>query len=144
MNDKLGALYRQLFSEAGNQENALKMLAGLDEPLKRELATLLIAKLEDEDRFIRVSAVLALERLGPITEEVIPALARTFPDPHHTVAKLAIRAMEGMGHAVIEYLIAALQYREGGVAESAAQALRHFDTPQAVKALSDYRRRSAQ
>ncbi|PIP84470.1 MAG: hypothetical protein CO113_02260 [Elusimicrobia bacterium CG_4_9_14_3_um_filter_62_55] len=143
MSDELAALCRRLFSEKESHENTLDELVDLDDPLKRELATLLIEKLKDEDRFIRVSAMLALERLGPITEEVIPALAQTFSDPHHTVAKMAIRAMGRMGPAVVGHLIKALQYREGRVAENAAQALEAFDTPEAVKALADFRRRSA-
>jgi two-component system cell cycle response regulator DivK len=107
----------------------------------------LVAAVKHPDPAIGYGSVCALLRLGAADElvqigpPVVDLLIAVLKGHNPEVCQAVARALGQIGDVrAVEPLIAALSNREGGVRVMAANALKHFDTPEARTALASHER----
>jgi len=57
---------------------------------------LILPRLDDEDEYIRLGLIRALEKLGPAAASARPALEARLADPHFRVRAAAARALKAI------------------------------------------------
>jgi HEAT repeat protein len=90
---------------------ALARVHPQDMKLKREAITQLVARLSDEDPFVRGAAARALSDLPPSPEIAIPIFEKALADADETTTSYMLDALAGMGPKAVPRLIGALKYK---------------------------------
>jgi HEAT repeat protein len=88
---------------------ALAKIHPEDKRLHAQAAELLIARLKDEDPFVRVAAARALAALPPAPEIMVPLWEKTLKDADETTVHHALDALAALGAPVVPRLLIGLQ-----------------------------------
>ena len=87
----------------------------------------------------------ALGDIGPKAKAAVPALSEALKDQNEYVRRRAAQALSNIGpeaKKAAPSLIEALKDNNSWVRKNAAQALKKINTPEAQKALEEYKKKS--
>jgi len=104
----------------------------------------LIKELQDEDLSVRSSAAEALGDIGKEAKDAVPVLVQTLRDQYGSVRTSAANALGKIGEGgidVVPALILLLQGQRTDVFVNATWALVKIGTPEALKAVEEYKAR---
>ncbi len=104
----------------------------------------LLSALRSEDRAVRAHAARALGQFGPEAKTAVPALIEALKDKDEMVRSTAASALGCIGPAAkvaVPALIEALN-KDGALRYPPAGALEKINTPEAQKALEEYKKKS--
>jgi hypothetical protein len=124
--------------------NVLEAAAKALVKIGSEAVATLIEVLKDEDDVVRWYAAKALGEIemDPEAKAAVPALIEALKDPDIYVREAAEEALEEIGPDAVSTLIEALKDEDRGVQQQAAEALEKINTPEAQKALEEYKKKS--
>jgi HEAT repeat protein len=111
-----------------------------EQRIQRLINQLSVPEAED-----RISAVGVLGRIGSDAEAAVPILAETLRDKDEKVRGFAAMALGKIGpeaKAAVPALIEALKDEDKNVRRHASFALEKINTPEALKALEEYKQKS--
>lgn len=91
---------------------------------------------------IRLNAAYALGEIGTPLDTIIPALINTLTDPVWNVRRLVVRALITIGSPAVEPLTHALNSPDQDLRRMAERALNDMGTRQALRAITDAKKRS--
>lgn len=89
---------------------ALARVHPKDMKLKRAAITQLVARLKDQDPFVRAAAARALAALPPSPEITVPIFEKALADADETTTSYMLDALAGLGAQAVPRLIAALRH----------------------------------
>jgi len=104
------------------RHNAISALREIG--LKKEYIPVLVKALDDPDAAVGQEAARALEELGPLAEEAIPALKRNMGNCRYREVCPAVLALGKIGQPALPALLEALEHENAFVRAAAARALR--------------------
>ena len=99
--------------------------------------------LKAEDEKVAISAAIALGRIGEPVEEAISMLIDALQTKEWHIREEAATALGGVANSVqgiVPVLIGALEDEHKGVRYHALEALLEIDTPEAIKAVEEFRK----
>ncbi|MGA2254251.1 MAG: HEAT repeat domain-containing protein [Thermoguttaceae bacterium] len=83
-----------------------------DKELRREATEVLVARLKEQDPFVRVAAARALAALPPAPEITAPIWEKALKDADETTVRHAMDALAALGAPAVPRLIDALKYEK--------------------------------
>ena len=101
--------------------------------------------LKAKDEGIALSAAIALGRIGEPVEDAISMLIEALQTKEWHIREEAATALGGVADSapdVVSVLVKALEDEHKGVRYHALEALLEIDTPEAVKAVEEFRKNS--
>ena len=123
-------------------KTGIQRILSVIKPIPPKIQNLIYA-LRSEDSDVRDQAIEALRKIGD--PSAVIALIETLKDEDKNVRKDAAKALMKIGSeakAAVPNLIEALKDKDYAVRRWAAQALENINTPEALKALKEYKKKS--
>ena len=92
---------------------------------------------------VRMSAARALGRIGEPAKEAVPTLIQALEDQDFRVRNIAVWALVQIGKPAVPHLIQVLENeKQADVHSFAVEVLEQMSTPEAKRALKEYKKKS--